>query len=116
MSDDRLLDAIISSKPTKKFKMPKFLKARITEIEIEFKKSKHKLPKLIREEIRKNLYEIKNKKKFFKHETKKTQKSLDESENFLFKAKNYCDYDDAKYKGISNIKGLFDLLNDKDYL
>ena len=36
MSDDRLLDAISSSKPTKTFKIPKFLKVRIREIEIEF--------------------------------------------------------------------------------
>ena len=95
--------------------MPKSLKARIREIEIEFKKSKHKLPKLIRDEIRKNLYQIKNKKNFFKHETKKTQENLDELENFLFKTKKYYDYDDDKYKGISDIKGLFDLSNDKDY-
>ena len=45
MSDDRLLDAIISSKPVKKFEMLKFLEARIREIEREFKKSRHKLPK-----------------------------------------------------------------------
>ena len=53
MSDDRLLDAISLSKPTKTFKIPKFLKVRIRETEIEFKKSKYKLPKLIRDKIRK---------------------------------------------------------------
>ena len=46
---------------------------------------------------------------------KKTQKSLDELENFLFKTKKYYGYDDDEYKGISYIKGLFDLSNDKDY-
>ena len=70
MSNDRLLDAIISSKSEKMFKMSKFLKVRTREIEREFKKSKHKLPKLIRDEIRKNLDEIKSKKKIFKHEIK----------------------------------------------
>ena len=115
MSDDRLLDAISSSKPTKTFKIPKFLKVRIREIEIEFKKSKYKLPKLIRDKIRKNLYEIKGKKNSFNMRQKKTQKSLDELENFLFKTKKYYGYDDDEYKGISYIKGLFDLSNDKDY-
>ena len=106
---------IILSKPAKKFEMSKFLKARIREIEGEFKKSKHKLPKLIRDEIRRNLSEINIKKNLFKHGTKKTQKSLDELETFLSKTKKYYDNDEDEYKGISDIKGLFDLSDDKDY-
>ena len=68
------------------------------------KKSKHKLSKLIRDEIRKNLYKIKNKKNFFNQEIKETQKNLDELENFLLKTKKYYDYDDDEYKGISDIR------------
>ena len=98
MSEDRLLDAIISSKPAKKFDKLKFLKARIREIEREFKKAKHKFSKSIKDEIRKNLYEIKNKKNIFKYGTKKTGKSLDKSEIFLFKTKKYYDNGDDEYK------------------
>ena len=115
MSEDRLLDAIVSSNSAKKFEMSKFVEVRIREIEKEFKKSRHKLLKLIRDEIRKNRYEIKNTKNLFKHEIKETQRSLDELENFLLKTKKYNDYDDDEYKGISDIKGFFDLSNDKDY-
>ena len=107
--------SIILSKPAKKFEESKFLKARIREIEREFKKSKHKLSKSIKDEIRKNLYEIKNRKNLFKYGTKNTEKSLDELENFLFKTKKYYDKDD-EYKGIiSDIKGLLGLSNYKDY-
>ena len=81
----------------------------------EFRKSKHKLSKPVRDEIRKNLYEIKNKKNLFKLGTKKTEKSLDELEIFIFQTKKYYDSDDDEYKGISDIKGLFDLSNYKDY-
>ena len=83
--------------PQKNFEMSKFLEARIREIEREFKKSKHKLPKLIRHEIRKNLYEIENKKNLFLHGTKKKKNEL---ENFLSQTKKYYDNDDDKYKGI----------------
>ena len=41
MSEDRLLDAIISSKPVEKSKRSKFSKARIGEIEREFNKQRH---------------------------------------------------------------------------
>ena len=55
MSNDKLLSALISSITARKGKKPKFSKARIEEVEKEFKKSKHKLSKPIRDEIgRKN--------------------------------------------------------------
>ena len=57
--------ANISSKPAKKCEKSKLLKARIREIEREFKKSKHNLSKPIRDEIRKNLYETKKEKCFY---------------------------------------------------
>ena len=79
MSSDRLLNAIISSKPVRKGKKPKILKTKLGEVGREFKKSKHKLN--IRDEI-------KNRKNLFTLETKKTEKSLDELENFLFETKS----------------------------
>ena len=45
MPKDKLLNAIISSKPVNKSEKPKFSKARIEKIEREFKRSKHKFSK-----------------------------------------------------------------------
>ena len=75
MSENRLSDANISSKPAKKSEKSKFLKARIGEIEREFKKSKYDLLKPIRDEIRRRLYEIKNRQNLFTVGTKKTEKN-----------------------------------------
>ena len=57
-------------------------------------------------EIRKNLYEIENK-NLSESKTKEIEKNLFELEESLFKLKKYYDYDDAKYKGIRDIKILF---------
>ena len=95
---DRLLSALILSKPIKKDKKPKFSKARTGKIEREFNELKHKLSKSERKEIIRNLYEIKNKKNIFTQEREKIEKSFDEIENFLPKTM-YYDYDDAEYKG-----------------
>ena len=115
MPEDRLLSAIISSKPAKKGKKPNFSKARIGKIEREFKKLKHKFSKKKRNEIRRNLYEIKNKKNLFTLGTEKTEKSLDDLQSFLSKTKKYYDHDDAEYKGIKDIEGLFNLSIGEDY-
>ena len=115
MSEDRLLDVILLSKPAKKSEKSKLLKARIGGIEREFKKSKHKLSKPIRDEVRKNLYEIKNRKNLFTLGTKKTVKSPDKLESFRSKTKKYHNYDDAEYKGIKDIGGLFNLSISEDY-
>ena len=66
-------------------------------------------------EIRRIIYEIKNRKNLFTLGTEKIKKSLDELENLLFKIKKYYDYDDAEYKGIKDIEGLFDLSIGEDY-
>ena len=114
-SNDRLLSALISSKPVRKDKKLKFLKATIGGIESEFKKSKHKLSKPIRDEIRRNIYEIKNRKNLFTLGTKKIKRPLDELEISLSRTRKYHDYDDVEYKGIKDTEGLFDLPIDKDY-
>ena len=84
-------------------------------MEREFKKSKHKFSKTKRNEIRRNLYEIKNKRNLFTLGTENTEKNLDELESFLFKTKKYYDRDDVEYKGIKDIQGLFDLSIGDDY-
>ena len=43
------------------------------------------------------------------------KKNLLELERNLFKTKKYYDYDDNEYKGISDVKDLFDLSIDEDY-
>ena len=114
-SNDRLLSALILSKPVRKGKKLKFLKATIGGIESEFKKSKHKLSKPIRDEIRRNIYEIKNRKNLFTLGTKKIKRPLDELEISLSRTRKYHDYDDVEYKGTKDTEGLFDLPIDKDY-
>ena len=43
------------------------------------------------------------------------KKNLEELERNLFKTKKYYDYDDAEYRGIKDVKKLFDLSIDEDY-
>ena len=115
MPEDRLLNALISSKPIKRDKKSNFSKERTGKIKKEFKNSKHKFPKSKRNEIRRNLYEIKNKKNIFTLGIEKTEKNLDELDIFLSKIKRYYHHDDAEYKGIKEIEGLFDLSIGEDY-
>ena len=46
---------------------------------------------------------------------KDIERNLTELEENLSKTKKYYDYDDIEYKGIRNIKDLFDLSVDEDY-
>ena len=66
-------------------------------------------------EIRKNLYEIENEKNLSESKIKEIEKNLTELEENLFKTKKYYDYDDSEYRGIRNVRDLFDLSIDKDY-
>ena len=45
---------------------------------------------------------------------KEIEKNLDELEINLFKTRRYYDHDDAEYKGIKDIKDLFDSLTDEN--
>ena len=117
MSEDVLLGALTLSKPVKKGEKPKtnFSKARIEKIRKQFNESRHKFSKSKIKEIRRNLYEIKNKKNLFASKVKEIEGNLTELEENLFKTKKYYDYDDIEYKGIRNVKDLFDLSIDEDY-
>ena len=46
---------------------------------------------------------------------KEIERNLTKLEENLFKTKKYYDYDDLEYRGIKNVRGLFDLLIDEDY-
>ena len=117
MSKDEILSAFNLSKPAKKGKTPKvnFSKARIEKIRKEFNESTHKFSKLKIKEIRKNLYEIEHEKSLSESKIKKIERNLTELEENLFKTKKYFDYHDTEYRGIRNVRDLFDLSIDEEY-
>ena len=88
---------------------------RIEKIKKEFNESRHKFSKSKINEIRTNLYEIGNKKNLFESKLKEIEKSFDELEKNLSETKKYYDYDDVEYRGIKDMRGLFDLSADRDY-
>ena len=88
-------------------------KTRIDEIREEIKELGHKLSRKELKEIKKNLYETEHKKDRLK--SKKTKKYLDKLEERIYKLNKYYDYDDVKYRGIRDIKDLFDLSIGEDY-
>ena len=122
MSEDKLLSALNASESLKESEnnfdetKPKiiFFKSKIEEITF----SKSKINK-----IRRNLYEIENKKNISSPKIKKIEKNvheleknLNELEKNLSKRKTYFDHDfDTEYKGIRDVKDLFDLSIDEDY-
>ena len=123
MSEDELLSALIASKPVKKSEnnfddtKPKitFSKPRIENIRKEFNESRYKFSKSKINEIRRNLYEIENKKNLSAPKIKEIEKNLFKLENTFTKSK-CCDYDyDTEYKGIKDVKDLFDLSIDDGY-
>ena len=120
MSIDELSSIIFPLKKAKKEKKgPKlktsFSKARIKEIREEFNESRYTFSKLKRKEIRENLYKIEKGKNLSKSKIKEIEKNLTELEENLLKSKKYYEYDDSEYRGIRNVRDLFDLSIDEDY-
>ena len=76
---------------------------------------RYKFSKLKIKEIRKNLNEIENEKNLAESKIKEIERNLTELEENLFKTKRYYDYDDIDYRGIRNVRDLFDLPVDEDY-
>ena len=105
MSNDELSRALKASKNKNK--------TRIDEIREEIKELDHKLSRQELKEVKKNLYEIENKKG--RLELKKTKKYLNKLEERLYKPNKCYDYDDVKYRGIRDIKDLFDLSISENY-
>ena len=117
MSEDELLRSLTPSKPAKKGEKPKtnFSKAIIEKIRKEFSESRYKFSKLKIKEIRKNLYEIENEKNPSESKITEIERNLTVLEENLSKTKKYYDYDDIEYRGIKNVRDLFDLSVDEDY-
>ena len=92
-----------------------FSKARIEKIRKEFNESKHKFSKSKINQIRRNLYDIENEKNLSASKIKEIERNLIELEENVSKTKKYYDYDDIEYKGIRDVKDLFDLPIDEDY-
>ena len=92
-----------------------FSKARIKEIREKFNESRYKFSKLKIKEIRESLYKIKKGKNLSKSKMKEIKKNLIELEENLLKSKKYYEYDDSEYRGIRNVRDLFDLSIDEDY-
>ena len=92
-----------------------FSKSRIEEVRKKLNKLRYKFSKSKINNIRKNLYEIGNKKNLSAPKVKEIEKNLLELQKILFKSKKCYDNDDIEYKGIRNVRNLFDLSIDKDY-
>ena len=67
------------------------------------------------EEIRKNLYEIKNEENPSESKIKEIERNLTELEENLSKTRKYYGYDDIEYRVIRSVRDLLDLTIDEDY-
>ena len=104
MSEDDLLRALKASESEKNFD-----KTRIKEIRKKFNKSKHKFFISKINKIRKDFYEIDNKKDLSVSRIKKIKENLLKLERTLSKTKKYYDTEyDTEYRGIRDVKYLFD--------
>ena len=108
-SNDKLLQAIKENKNNKKQSKNK---ERIDNIREDLKNLNYKLSKSELQKIRENFYNIEKTKQF---NSKKTNKYLDELNKKILKLEKYHYHDDYEYRGIKNIKDLFELSIDKDY-
>ena len=105
MSNDKLLSALKASKNENK--------TRIDKIRQETKELDHKLSRQELKEIKKNIYEIENKKRVAA--SKKAKKYLNKLEEKIYELNTYYDYGDLEYRGIKDISDLFDLSASEDY-
>ena len=94
------------------FKKQSKNKERTDNIREDLKDLSHKFSKSELKEIKTNLYNIEKRKKI---SSRKTNKYLDELDKKVFKLEKYYDYDDHEYKGIKDIKDLFEPSIYKDY-
>ena len=105
MSNDKLLGALKASENRNM--------TRIEKIREEITKLQHKFSRQELKEIKKNVYEIENKKGL--SASKKAKKYLNKLEQIIHKLNTYHGYDDAEYMGIKDINKLFDLSIGEDY-
>ena len=105
MSNDELYDALRVSENENYIRTAK--------IREEIKKLQHKFSRQELKEIEKNLYETEKKKG--RSTSKKTRKYLNKLEQKIYELNKYYDYDDIKYRGIRDLRDLFDLSISEDY-
>ena len=98
-------------KENKTAKQPKN-KKRIDSIREDLKDLSYKLSKSELKEIKDNLYNIEKTKQF---NSKKANKCRNELEKKLLELEKYHDHDDYEYKGIKDVKDLFELSIDEDH-
>ena len=92
ISKEKLLSALDESESTGNGKI--FDNARIKKIREDFNKLRDRFLKPKIKEIRRNLYEIENKKNLSKSKIKEIEQNLIELEESLFKLSKYYDYDE----------------------
>ena len=105
----------ILSKPEPKIN---FLKLKIEEVKEEFNELRDIFSKPKIKEIRRSLYEIQNKINLSVKKINEIEKNLLQLEKNYSELKNYYDYDDVddvEYKGIRDVRNLFNLSIDEDY-
>ena len=112
MSKEMLLSALDESESAGSGN--NFNNARIKKIREDFNKLRDRFLKPKIKEIRRNLYEIENKKNLSKSKIKEIEQNLIESEESLFKLNKYYDYDDIKYKEIRDVENLFNWSTSED--
>ena len=91
------------------------MQARIKQIWKDFTELRYRFLKLKIEDIRRNLYEIENKKNLPKSKTEEIEKNRLELEESFSKLKKYYDCDDIGYKETRDVKNLFNLSINEDY-
>ena len=110
MSKERLLSALDESECNSiesSRSRNNFNNARIKKIREDFNKLRDRFLKPKIKEIRRNLYEIENKKNLSKSKIKEIEQNLIELEESLFKLNKYYDYDDIEYKEIRDLANVF---------
>ena len=105
VSKERLLSALDESESA--VSGNNFDTARIKKIREDFNKLRDRFLKPKIKEIRRNLYEIENKKNLSKSKIKEIEQNLIELEESLFKLNKYYDYDDIEYKEIRDLANVF---------
>ena len=114
MSKERLLSALDESESAER--ESNFNNGRIKKIRESFNKLRDRFLKPKIKEIRRNLYEIENKKNLSKSKIKEIEQNLIELEESLFKLNKYYDYTDIEYKGIRDVANLINgMSTDEDY-
>ena len=109
-SNDDLLQAIKENKKQQKIMSKN--EERINTIRQELKDLSYKLSRSELKELKKNLYNIEERKQF---QSKKTKRYLDELDKKILKLDKYHYHNDYEYRGIKNIQNFLKLSIDKDY-